>query len=130
MKIVVDTSVILAVLFGEPDRDVILSLTKDCDLVSSETLPFEIANALLRAFRRSKLSAEDAQTVLQSFGKMKVSLQAADHLSVVGLAHDHSIYAYDAFMIEVARSNNCHLFTLDKKMREVARAAGVKVLEV
>lgn len=40
------------------------------------------------------------------------------------------IYAYDAYMIEAARQQQCPLLTLDRGLIHAARMAGVEVLEV
>ncbi|MDO8672274.1 MAG: type II toxin-antitoxin system VapC family toxin [Dehalococcoidia bacterium] len=46
------------------------------------------------------------------------------------IAAQHNIYAYDAYFITCARSQNCPLITLDNGLRAAAQKAGVIVLEV
>jgi len=50
MKLVVGTLVVLAVLFNEPKRDVILSATKGCGLLAPLSLLVEVGNAISLAF--------------------------------------------------------------------------------
>jgi predicted nucleic acid-binding protein len=41
----------------------------------------------------------------------------------------HNIYAYDAYFLQTALAYDCPLLTLDKKMKFVANALNIKVLE-
>lgn len=48
------------------------------------------------------------------------------------LAHSDKLgfYAYDAYIIEAAKQQQCPLLTLDHGLRYAAREAGVDVVEV
>ena len=45
-------------------------------------------------------------------------------------AHDHGIYAYDAYVLECARRYATPLLSLDAPQCELARKLGIQVLEV
>jgi predicted nucleic acid-binding protein len=132
MKIVIDASVVLAVLFCEPEREKIISLTKDCDLKSPQSLPFEIGNAISSAFKKSggKLSLDDGLKVMQSFSSMEITLENICFERAIEISHFANIYAYDAYMIELAEREKCCLFTLDRKMKMYADYLNVKLMEI
>jgi predicted nucleic acid-binding protein len=48
----------------------------------------------------------------------------------ITLANDQSIYAYDAYMLELARSRGLPLLTLDARLSRVARRVGIDVVDV
>lgn len=43
------------------------------------------------------------------------------------IAFSNKIYAYDAYVIAVAKQHKSGLITLDKKMGEIARKNGIRV---
>lgn len=61
MKLVVDTSVILAVLLNEPHRQKILDITKGAELYAPASLHWEIGNAFSAMFKQNRLTLDQAQ---------------------------------------------------------------------
>jgi predicted nucleic acid-binding protein len=49
---------------------------------------------------------------------------------VIALATERGVYAYDGYMLELARSRGLPLLTLDVRLSAAARAAGIDVLVV
>ncbi len=47
MKIVLDTSIIIAILMDEPDKQDIISATKGAELYAPSSLPWEVGSELL-----------------------------------------------------------------------------------
>lgn len=43
---------------------------------------------------------------------------------------ERGVYAYDGYMLELARSRGLPLLTLDARLGEVARQAGIALVEV
>jgi len=46
MEIMVDACAIMAVIVKEPERDLVIELTKDAVIVSPDMVLYEVANAL------------------------------------------------------------------------------------
>ncbi|MDR1321432.1 MAG: hypothetical protein LBK56_08430 [Gracilibacteraceae bacterium] len=46
MEIIVDASAIMAVIVKEPERDLVIQLTKDAVIISPNMVSYEIANGL------------------------------------------------------------------------------------
>jgi len=130
MHVVVDTSVILAVLLGEPERNKLISLTQNCDLLAPHSLHWEIGNAFSAMFKRGRISLKAAQSALKNYLKIPVRLCEIDLLKALEIAKNSNIYAYDAYMIECARNFKAPLLTLDSLLKENARKYKVSVMEV
>lgn len=130
MNIAVDTSAIMAVLLDEPTRPRLLELTRDCVLQSAPTLPWEVGNALTALLRRSKIGLEQARSALESFDRIPVRLVEVELPEAVDLAHEHGIYAYDAYMLECSLRYRVPFLSLDGVQRTVARRIGIEVIEV
>ena len=66
MDLVVDTSVILAVLTSEPERMNIVRLTQDANLLAPASVHWEIGNALSAMIKRKRLTVLEAYAAIQS----------------------------------------------------------------
>ena len=129
MDIVADTNIFLAVALNEPDRDRIITLTADASALAPEILPYEIGNALSAMVKRRQLSYSEALEAEKSVRQIPVRLVSTDIRSSLQLALDQDIYAYDAYFLQCAQALSCPLLTLDRRMRQVARELGIRVLE-
>jgi predicted nucleic acid-binding protein len=130
MRIVLDTSIVMAVLFNEPERDTILSITESCELFSASSLPQEVGNAVSLGFRRGRFELGVGLQVMRSFGKMKIRLVEIDYMKAIEISHALNHYAYDAYMLQVAESEGASLFTLDRKLKSAAQLRNIKILEI
>ena len=130
MRLVLDTSIIMAVLFNEPQRETILSISKGAELLSAASLPLEVGNAVSLAFKRGKLDLPAGEEVMKSFGKMKIRLMEIDYLRAVQISYEYNHYAYDAYMLQVAEKERAQLCTLDRKLRSAAEQMNIKCLEI
>lgn len=129
MKVVADTNIFLAVVLDEPEKNWVIDVTAKTDALAPEVLPFEIANAISAMVKRRRLTEREALLALGQVGEISVRLLSVDTKASLKLAIEHNIYAYDAFFIQCARSMSCPLVTLDKRMKQVALALDIEVLE-
>ena len=130
MRITIDTSVIIAVLLNEPERERVIQLTTGADVIVPASLHWEIGNAFSAMFKRKRISLKEAQLAINRYGKMvlqTVDIQLSDALKI---AERYGIYAYDAYFIICAGAQRTPLLTLDKKLSETARKSRIQVLEV
>jgi predicted nucleic acid-binding protein len=130
MNIVVDTSVLIAVLVNEPERSKIVSLTIGLDLLAPGSVHWEIGNALSAMIKRKAINTHQVEAVLKAYRQIPIRLVDVDLDRALGIAMDQNIYAYDAYIIECARENRCKVLSLDKGLIEATTKAGVAVLEV
>jgi predicted nucleic acid-binding protein len=130
LEVTVDTSSVMAVILNEPSKTKLLELTRDAELLSAPTLPWEVGNSLTALFKRARLDLEHARAALQSFREIPVRLAEIDLRTCVEMSEQHGIYAYDAYILECARKYKAPLLSLDEPQRQVARKLGIEVLEV
>jgi predicted nucleic acid-binding protein len=130
MRIVSDTSVIVAVIAGEPDRERLIELTQNADLVAPPSLHWELGNALAAQIRRGRLTLPQADLFLRVYERIPIQFVEVSLTAALDIAEGRGIYAYDAYMIACAQKYHCPLLTLDRGLVRVAREAGVEVLEV
>lgn len=130
MDLSVDTSVIMAVILNEPSKPFLLDRTRDAELQSPPTLPWEVGNGLSALFKRDRISLGQAKAALESYRRIPIRLAEVDLEVAVTLAKDHGIYAYDAYVLECALRYRTPLLSLDHAQCEVARKLGIDVIEV
>ncbi len=60
MDVVIDTSAVIAVILGEPERDALIDMTDGVQLMAPPSLHWEVGNALAAMFRRGRARARAA----------------------------------------------------------------------
>jgi predicted nucleic acid-binding protein len=92
----------------------------------------EMANALVIAQRRHKLTAAERRTAVQKLTAMRFAVDdeaarsAFDHIS--DLAEKHGLTVYDAAYLELALRRKLSLATRDEALRTAGRKCGLKLL--
>ncbi len=126
---VVDTSALLAVLLEEPERPALIAATKGEALFAPSSLPWEVGNALVAATRRRRLTTGEAQLAWASYERIPLRLVDVQIPRAVTLAVELGLYAYDAYMLELARQRGLPLLTLDRQLGAAAIASGLDLVE-
>jgi predicted nucleic acid-binding protein len=92
----------------------------------------EIANALLVAVRRKLMTDAHRQAGLALLGQLKLIIDhetsAVAFTAISELAVKHSLSAYDAAYLELARRKSMPLASRDEPLRAAAKKCGVKLL--
>ncbi len=130
MNIVVDTSVLIAVIAGEPERDALVRLTSGADLIAPYSVHWEIGNALSAMLKRKRITLVQAATVLKVYREIPIRFLDVDLELSLRIADELGIYAYDAYLIECAARHQSPLLSLDRNLINAARQVQVKVMEV
>lgn len=130
MEVVVDASVVLAVLLNEPEREMIISRTAGCSLLAPGCLEYEIGNALSALYKRKLLGISEGILVWHSFCKIPVRHIEPDFPSALTIAGTESLYAYDAYYLFCAEKMRCELLTLDAGMKAAALRRGIRCMEL
>ncbi len=130
MKVVIDTSALVAVLLGEKSRDRIVELTYDTDLIAPASLHWEVGNAFSAMFKRSRLKLSVAIEAVDRYRDIPIQFVEVDLREALQLSQELKMYAYDAYFLTVAKRHRAPLLTLDMGLQEAARQANVKLLEV
>jgi predicted nucleic acid-binding protein len=130
VEIVIDTAALLAVLWEEPERPALLAATAGAVLLAPASLPWEVGNAVVAAVRRRRLTAAEAAASWTAYQTIPIRLVEVDVGRALTVATERGLYAYDAYMLELARSRGLPLLTLDVKLSDAARLAGIALVEV
>jgi predicted nucleic acid-binding protein len=130
VNLVIDTSVLIAVLVSEPERDRIVDLTAGADLIAPGSVHWEVGNALAAMLKRKRITAQQALAVLRAYDQIPIRFVDVDLTAALEVAAEHDLYAYDAYVIHCAAMNHCALVSLDKGLLYAAKRAHVKTMEV
>ena len=125
---VVDTSAVLAVLLEEPERIALIAATRGATLYAPPSLPWEVGQALVAQIRRRRRSLPDARRVWDAFQSVPMRLVDVDVGEAMSIATELGLYAYDAYMLELAAQRGLPLLTLDHKLRDAARSRAITVV--
>lgn len=129
MNVISDTTIFLAVVLNEPEKDRIIELTSGVDVIAPEILPYEIGNALSAIHKRKQITVKEALSAQRATNRIPVRLIAIDIQKALQLALEFNIYAYDAYFLQCALSLSGTLFTLDNRMKKLAEELGIEILE-
>jgi predicted nucleic acid-binding protein len=130
MRIVVDTSVVIAVVVGEAEKPRLIELTKDATIVAPPSIDWEIGNAFSAMLKRTKITLEQAIEAIEVYQEISLEIVEIDLKAAMRLAGKHKIYAYDAYMIQCAVEHGLPIMSLDKNLIEIAKREGIQVIEV
>jgi len=128
LDIVIDTSALIAVIVGEPERDAIVSATSGHTLIGPGSIPWELGNAFTAMMKQRRIGVGDAQRGLEIFDSIPVRYMSIDMANVMSIAAEADTYAYDAYFLDCAVRCRAPLLTLDRSLRRTAERLGIKVL--
>jgi predicted nucleic acid-binding protein len=117
---VVDASAIGALLFGEPAAEAVAAKLAGATLAAPALLSFEIANIAVKKLRRHPERRTAVRAAYALSARLAIDIVAVDLTTVVGLAEDTGLTAYDASYLWLARELGAELVTLDKKLDAVS----------
>jgi predicted nucleic acid-binding protein len=120
---VVDASAIAALLFGEPEADVIAARLDGAQLAAPALLGFELANVCLIKSRRHPEQREALTRAFRLREQLQVRNASVDHDGVLELANTTGLTAYDASYLWLARQLGAELVTLDKQLAGAEKAS-------
>jgi len=135
MPLVVDASVALA--WALPDEssayaDAVLAVVEQEGLRVPDLWAREIANGLVVAYRRRRITPADEEAFLKALSHLRIEVEEASvALTVIrdgaAAAMRYGLTAYDAAYVGLASREGLSLATLDKAMRNAAEEFGVVV---
>lgn len=130
MKIVVDTSVIIAVIANEPEKEALIRLTRGAQLTAPHSVHWEIGNAFSALFKRKRVTLIQARQALEVYHRIRLDFIEVELALALDIAHQLNLYAYDAYLIQAALAMHAPLLSLDRQLRQAALQMNIDVLEV
>ncbi|MEW6375278.1 MAG: type II toxin-antitoxin system VapC family toxin [Thermodesulfobacteriota bacterium] len=93
---------------------------------------YEMANALLMAQRRKRLTEAERIRLIELYRKLPIQTDMTLDSDIMGrfhtLAIEYNLSAYDTAYLELAQRRGLGLATVDRQLRSAAQKAGVKVV--
>src|SRR5262249_46181263 len=129
-SIVIDTSAILAVLLDEPEKETVVEKTMGTILSAPASLRWEVGNAATAGVKRRRLTLGRARQLITDFEQVTIRELAIDIGRAVDLGLELGIDAYDAYILEAARSSGFPLLALDSPIRRNAKKLGLSLVEL
>ena len=130
MDIVIDTSALIAVIVGEPERNRIVELTTGNTLIGPGSTPWEIGNAFSAMFKQDRLTIDEARKGLAIFDGIPLRYIKPDFVNALKISKQANMYAYDAYFLDCAIRHKAPLLTLDQKLKTAAQNLNVETMEV
>ncbi len=116
--IVVDCSLLAAILFNEPSQGDALKLLSGKSLHAPDLIDHEVVSV---AVKKSEVKAHDLiQRGVNAFAKLRLARHSIDHQAQFELALNHGISAYDAAYLQLAVALNAPLATYDRVLASAA----------
>ncbi len=130
MDIVIDTSALIAVIVGEPERDAIVSVTSGQTLIGPGSIPWEVGNAFTAMMKQRRIKVADARRGLEIFDSIPLRYVKIDMANVVSIAAKVNTYAYDAYFLDCAARCRAPLLTLDRPLRRAAEGLSIQLVNL
>lgn len=130
MDIIVDTSVLIAVIVNEPSKPALIQATQGVDLLAPSSVHWEIANAFSAMFKRGRINLDDALNAVAMYQQIPIRFVEVELEETLRIAHRLNIYAYDAYLLRCAQKYNAPLLSLDEGLLSLAAQLKLQVIKV
>lgn len=135
MTLAIDASIVVAWAIDDErtaDADAVQDAIAAGERAVAPSLwPIEVANALLTAERRGRLTESAALAFITRLGLVPIETEPLELHSALGatvaLARQHRLATYDACYLELAARRGLPLATIDTSLATAARRAGVRL---
>jgi predicted nucleic acid-binding protein len=134
MFFVLDCSVVMAWCFEDESvgyADAVLGALESAEALVPGLWPLEVANILLVAERRGRLSEAASARFVELLRGLPISVDGEGPVRALGsilpLAREQSLSSYDAAYLELAMREGVPLATLDRRLGEAASRSGVQL---
>ncbi len=130
MEVVIDASVLIAVITNEDEKEKLVVLTSEAELIAPLSVHWEIGNAFSSLLKRKRVTLEEALEAIDIYLQIPVRFVEVELTESLELADELGLYAYDAYLIRCAAKYRLPLLTLDGKLAQAAKKKKIQVLEV
>ncbi len=134
-RFVLDCSVAMAWCFADEadaGADAVLDRLSEDTASAPSIWPLEVANVLLVAERRGRISAADAARFLDLLAALPITIDETTQERAWGpiasLGREHGLSSYDAAYLELAMREGVPLASRDATLRSAAQASGVPIM--
>jgi len=128
VDILLDASAIMAIILNEPNKEKVVSLTRNTTILVPEVISFEIGNALINLFKKGKITKEDLLEAYRNYTLIPLRTIKIDIEKALKIACKYKVYAYDAYYLEIAYRLKLSLVTFDESMKKVGTSLKIDIL--
>ena len=118
--VVVDSSLVCAILFDEPEREQAQERLSGKHLLAPRLLNHEVVNVALKKLRRG-MPADAVEHALADFASQAIEFFDTDLVGQFALAHCYQLSAYDAAYLWLAAELKAPLATFYAKLGKAAQ---------
>src|SRR5712691_1378633 len=137
-RMVLDASVAVAWCFEDESTDftegVLDLLSAGTEVLTPAIWPLEVANALLIAERRKRITVAQVTALLRGIAGLPISVEPIQagraFEQILAVARQRNLTEYDAAYIELALRGALPLATLDGRLRRVAELVGITLVTI
>jgi predicted nucleic acid-binding protein len=137
-RLILDASVAVAWCFEDEStaftEGVLDLLSEGTEALTPAIWPFEVANALLVAERRKRITVAQVTLLLRRIAGLPIAVVAVEagraFEQILSVARQQNLTEYDAAYIELALRTGLPLATLDGKVKQAARLVGVSLVRI
>lgn len=130
MEVVVDASVLIAVITNEDKKERLVAMTNEAELIAPLSVHWEIGNAFSSLLKRKRVTLDEALQAIGIYLQIPVRFVEVELADSLELANEFGVYAYDAYLLRCAEKYRLPLLTLDNRLVQVAKEKKIQVLEV
>jgi predicted nucleic acid-binding protein len=116
-----------------PYAEAVLQALEHGVLHAPEIWPREVANGLVLAVRRGRITGEQKASFISAMQRVTIEIPCSASLSAIAqaiaAAERFGLTAYDAAYVDLAFRTGFPLATLDTQMRAAATRAGIAIFE-
>jgi len=135
IRVVLDGSMTLSWCFEDETDEActaVLQTVRTGEALVPSVWPLEVANALLVAERKKRVSAAKSDLFVAELGVLVIQIDPEDPRrtfgEVLSLARETGLSSYDASYLELAIRSKLPLASLDAPLRKAARTRGVELM--
>lgn len=130
MEIVVDASVLIAVIANEDEKEKLVAMTEEAELIAPLFVHWELGNAFSSLLKRKRVTIDEALRAIEIYLQIPVRFVEVELTESLELADELGLYAYDAYLLRCAAKYRLPLLTLDARLIQAAKEKKIQVLEV
>lgn len=131
-RFVLDNSIVMSWCFQDEASeyaDKVLDALETSEAIVPSIWPLEVANVLLVAERKRRLSRADTARFVSLVRSLPIMVEdeTADRIlgEILALARQYDLSSYDASYLDLAIRTSLPIATLDEDLRKAARHCGV-----
>ncbi len=129
MRIVVDTSILVAVIANEPTKRDLIQATRGAALLAPASVHWEVGNAFAAMLKRKRVKLIQVRRALEAYADIPIRFVDVSLRASLELADELGIYAYDAYVLACAQEQRAPLLTLDRGLLRAGTKLGIEITE-